>query len=88
VAALVNVSTRTLSRRLREEGTSYEGILDALRRDLSRRHLRDARVTIDEVALMLGYAEMRAFRRAFQRWYGMSPAVFRREGRSPGSPAR
>ncbi len=80
MAAHFNMSKRTLSRRLVEDGTSYETIVDDLRRDLSKRYLRDDTLSIDEVALMVGYAEMHAFRRAFRRWHGVSPAVFRREG--------
>jgi AraC-like DNA-binding protein len=86
VAGQFKMSKRTLSRRLHTEGASYETIRDGLRRDLSKHYLHDDRLSIDDVALLLGYAEMNAFRRAFQRWHGITPAVFRRETRSTAEP--
>ncbi|MFP2933904.1 AraC family transcriptional regulator [Pyxidicoccus sp. 3LG] len=69
---------RTLQRRLAEEGQTYAGIVEALRRELSESYLR-RRMSIAEVSFLLGYAEPAAFHRAFKRWWGTSPESFRRE---------
>ena len=68
----LNVSVRTLQRRLGEEGTSFSKVLDELRRDLSRELLMDRNLSVSEVAFMLGYSEPSAFQRAYRRWWGVS----------------
>lgn len=86
IADHLHISERTLRRRLSDEGTSWEDVLDGLRRDLSKRYLNEPRLGIEDVALMLGYSEAGAFRRAFRRWFGVTPAEHRKGGR-PGSGA-
>ncbi len=68
----LGVSVRTLQRRLGEEGTSFSKVLDDLRRDLSRELLTDRKLSVSEVAFMLGYSEPSAFQRAYRRWWGAS----------------
>jgi AraC-like DNA-binding protein len=77
VARALAVPTRTLQRRLQEEGTSFEDVADDLRRKLAERYLRERRIGIQETAFLLGYSDVSAFHRAFSRWTGMSPARFR-----------
>ncbi len=77
VASAASVTRRTLQRRLSEEGTSFEEVADGLRRNLAERYLREQRVSVQETAFLLGYSEVSAFHRAFQRWTGVSPARFR-----------
>lgn len=77
VAADMNVSERTLQRRLGEEGSSFSRILDELRRSLSHELLVDRKLAVSEVAFLLGYSEPSAFQRAFRRWRGVSPRGFR-----------
>ena len=78
VARALRQPPRTLQRRLAEEGQSYAGIVEALRRELAESYLR-RRMSIAEVSFLLGYAEPAAFHRAFKRWWGTSPESFRRE---------
>jgi AraC-like DNA-binding protein len=68
---------RTLQRRLADEGTSFEEILDDLRRNLAERYLGEQRVSVQEVAFLLGYSDLSAFHRAFQRWHGLSPMDYK-----------
>ncbi|MDI1479569.1 AraC family transcriptional regulator [Polyangium sp. y55x31] len=75
-AAAFGMSARTLQRRLRAEGTSFEDLVDGVRRARAMAYL-DARVSIAEVAYLLGYAEPSVFHRAFKRWTGMSPEAWR-----------
>jgi len=76
-AASIGVSARTLQRRLGEEGSSFSKVLDELRRDLSGELLSDRKLSVAEVAFLLGYSEPSAFQRAFRRWRGISPRRFR-----------
>lgn len=80
VAGAMFISKRTLARRLSREGTSYREITEKLLSELAVRHLRDGNLSIDSIALMLGYSDAAAFRKAFHRWYGCSPSVYRQEG--------
>ena len=78
VARAMYVSRRTLSRRLDSEGTSFRAIRERLLSELAARHLRESRLTIEAVALLLGYGDSAAFRKAFRRWFHQTPGEFRR----------
>lgn len=73
-----NLTSATLRRRLREEGTSYQAIKDQLRRDLAIRFLSHSDRSVMDIALELGFSERSAFHRAFRKWTGASPGEFRR----------
>lgn len=73
----LNMSGRTLQRRLSELKTSFQEVLDDVRFDLARVYLRDARLDMSQVAFLLGYSELRAFDRAFRRWANLSPSEWR-----------
>jgi AraC-like DNA-binding protein len=77
VAARVHRSARSLQRHLLEEGTSFRGVVDQVRRDLALRHLAEQRLAIGEIAFLLGFSEVSAFHRAFRRWTGRTPASYR-----------
>src|SRR5262245_9516376 len=81
VAARLKVSVRTFHRSLGAEGTSYRRVLDQLRIDIAERHLMDDRMSVGEVAFLLGFSELSAFHRAFKRWTGRTPVTFRTEAR-------
>jgi AraC-like DNA-binding protein len=89
VARELNMSERTLRRRLADEGTSHRLLLEDARREVAIRLLGEQRLSIDEVAYHLGYAQPSSFQRAFKRWTGMPPATFRvRCGRASTLPPR
>ncbi len=73
-----HTSPRSLQRRLAEQGTSFQQLLDNTRQHLAERHLRDAQLDIAEIALLLGYSEQSAFTRAFRAWTGLAPAQWRK----------
>ena len=81
LAARLHVSVRTLHRFLAAEGTSYRRLLDQLRHDAAERHLADDRMSVGEIAFLLGFSELSAFHRAFRRWTGGTPAAFRAAAR-------
>jgi AraC-like DNA-binding protein len=64
---------RTVQRRLREEGTSHEALLDSMRKEHALRYLMRADISIAEVAYLLGYSDTSAFHRAFRRWTRKTP---------------
>ncbi len=76
-AARLHLSVRTLSRRLREHGTTHQQVLDGLRQELAERYLSDPSLSVQEVAFLLGFSEPSAFHRAFKRWTGRSPGALR-----------
>lgn len=73
----LGVSPRTLSRRLTSEGQNFAKVLDALRRDLAKRYLREPELTISEIAWLLGYRQTSSFNHAFKRWTGKMPSGVR-----------
>jgi AraC-like DNA-binding protein len=79
VARRIGLSTRTLSRKLGEEKTSFPEILDQLRGALAKRYLEDEMLPVSEVAWLLGYRELSSLTHAFKRWTGMTPRQFRAE---------
>jgi AraC-like DNA-binding protein len=77
VANRLKMSVRTLNRALASEQTSYRHLLEQLRRDLAMRYLADPRLSVTEVAFLLGFSELSAFHRAFRRWTSVTPSAFR-----------
>lgn len=77
LAQQVNVSDRTLRRRLEARDTNYRALRDEARLERARDLLAHTTQTIAEVALALGYADARSFRRAFKRWTGQLPTAMR-----------
>jgi len=80
-ARALHLSPRTLHRRLHEEGTSYRGVKDALRREIAIARLEKSRASVADIAAELGYSEPSAFFRAFQGWTGIAPTVHRKRSR-------
>jgi len=79
IAASLQLSPRSMRRRLEEEGTSFRGLLDEVRQTLAEEMLRTGQIKLSEIALRLGYAEAASFIHAFKRWKGVSPAMFRQQ---------
>lgn len=79
VAQRLKMSRRTLQRRLTDAGTSFQDVVDAARRELSLRYLDDPKVSLSEIAFLLGFSQPNAFHRAFRRWTGKPPATYRNE---------
>jgi AraC-like DNA-binding protein len=77
IAAAVHMSPRTIQRRLKEQKTTFQDVLDSVRKDLAEGHMRNERLTLGDVAYLLGFSEISAFTRAFKRWTGMTPTAWR-----------
>lgn len=81
IAEKQGVSRRTLYRQLKDEGVTFEQVLDELRHKLALHFLSGKKVSVNETAYLVGFSDPAAFSRAFKRWTGSSP----REARSPKS---
>ncbi|MBN2011540.1 AraC family transcriptional regulator ligand-binding domain-containing protein [candidate division KSB1 bacterium] len=77
VASKLAISDRTLQRRLREEGTTFQKALDELREELARHYLSTTEYTSAEISFLLGYEEPNSFFRAFRAWTGQTPELVR-----------
>ncbi len=78
VAEKLGMSTRTLRRRLKEEGGNYRALLDEIRFGLAREYLGKTNLPMEEICGLLGYSESGNFSHAFRRWSGQSPRDWRR----------
>ena len=77
LARQLNMSERTLRRRLDREGTSYQRIKDTVRREAAIAYLENPELTVSDVAELLGFSDPSAFHRSFKRWTGRSPGDYR-----------
>ena len=77
VAKELGMSTRTLSRRLTEAGTTYFGVVEAYREAMAKSMLVGTDMQFTEVAYVLGYADASTFSTAFKRWAGKTPSQYR-----------
>ena len=80
VAEQLNMSVRSLQRRLKEAGTTFRTVLEAVRKDLASTYVRDPDIELVEVAFLLGFSDQSAFSRAFKSWTGCSPSEVRKSG--------
>jgi len=77
LTGLLNMSARTLRRRLEKEGSSYQRIKDNARRDVAITLLTRERMTVSDVAERVGFSDPSAFHRSFKKWTGLAPGEYR-----------
>jgi AraC-like DNA-binding protein len=87
VARALHVSVRTLQRKLVASGTTFREVSSTVRGRLAEGYLADPKVSIAEVAFLLGFSDQTSFHRAFRRWTGESPGRWRRQ-RVPAAAGR
>jgi AraC-like DNA-binding protein len=75
-AANFNMSVRTLQRRLKEEGITFEALADEVRKTIAIGYLKAGAHPVKEVSLMLGYNDLSNFTRTFKRWTGTTPSEY------------
>ena len=73
VARALNLSLRSMQRKLKARGVSFRNLLDDTRRQLAEQYLKDSTLSVSEIAYLLGFAEVSSFSRAFRRWTGRAP---------------
>jgi len=77
IADKLHVSPRTLRRKLAKEGTNFQGLVTAMRRNLAKELLLSQELSVKQVAERLGYSDSASFHHAFKRWTGVSPSSYR-----------
>jgi AraC-like DNA-binding protein len=82
IADALHISSRTLQRRLHEESSSFQRVLEEARHELARRFLNNSLLELNEAAYLLGYEDANSFVRAFRAWEGVPPARWREMRRS------
>jgi AraC-like DNA-binding protein len=88
VAVALGLSERTLSQGLAEEETSFDHVLDRLRHSLALQYVRERRISLDQIAWLLGYEGPTSFNYAFARWTGRSATEVRNEKQQPDPPSQ
>jgi AraC-like DNA-binding protein len=82
IAGALHISSRTLQRRLQDEGSSFQRVLEEARHQLARHYLNNSVLELNEAAYLLGYEDSNSFVRAFRTWEGVPPARWREEQRA------
>ncbi len=78
VAKIMGMSERTLRRRLKDEGQTYNSVLENARKDACEAYMRSETFRQTDIALALGYSDQTAFSRAFKGWHKNTPTEYRR----------
>ena len=84
ISEVIDLSSRTLQRRLSKLGTSFNQIQTEVKLDLATRRLAGNTTPIHDIALELGYNDTPHFSRAFRNWTGMTPSQYRARKINPG----
>lgn len=82
IAEKLGMNSRTLQRRLNEEGSGYQELLVELRYELARNYLCNSALGLSEISQRLGFGEPSSFQRSFKQWSGMTPGAFRLQAHS------
>lgn len=78
VAQELSMPTWTLRRKLKDEDTSYQNLVDEMRRDVALSYMRNTDLSFGEISYLLGFSTPGAFQRAFKRWAGTTPGEYRK----------
>ena len=77
IARQMNLSVRKLQRYLQQQGKTYQQRMQEIRCMMAQQYLKDSRLSLQEIALLLGYSEQSAFQRAFKHWTAQTPQQWR-----------
>jgi AraC-like DNA-binding protein len=77
VASELNLSERSMQRRLKEHQTTFRSLLDSVREMVAKQYIENPRNRMSDIAFLLGFSEQSAFSRAFKKWTGLSPLQYR-----------
>lgn len=74
ISPLFAISSRTLIRQLRDEGTTYQALRDNILKKQAAQYLRQ--MSVEATAMSLGFSDTSSFRRTFKRWFGATPSTY------------
>jgi len=81
----LHISTSTLKRRLKAEGTSFNQVVQETKFFLAKQYLSNETIPLSEIAYLLGFSDNSALSRAFKKWSGVSPLSYKAKKKSPNS---
>ena len=84
VAKQLNLGVRTLQRKLKEKGHNFKDLLNCTRQEVTLNHIKNTRLSLTEIAYLVGFTDQANFTRAFKRWTGVSPSVYRKSMAATG----
>lgn len=84
IANELNLTPRTLQRKLQKSGTTYQSVLDDVRFEQAKYYLQHSSLSLLEITFILGFQAQSSFNHAFKEWSGLSPQVFRDQKKEPG----
>jgi AraC-like DNA-binding protein len=79
LAERTHSSTRTLKRKLAQQGTSYRKLVDELRKERATTLLSSTELPLEKIAAMLGYSDTASLHRSFRRWFHSTPEAYRKQ---------
>jgi AraC-like DNA-binding protein len=79
IARALGQSARSLRRHLADEGTSFQALVEDTRAELAKRYLENPKLTVSEIAFLVGFSELSPFQRAFRRWTDLTPRAYREQ---------
>lgn len=78
VSRSLGIGLRSLQMKLKEEGVTFQQLLDEIRKNLALQHLQESHLSTTDIAYLLGYSEPSVFSRSFKKWTGHTPNVYRK----------
>ena len=78
IAATLELSDRQLQRKLKDEGLTYQSVLDSARKTLALKQVEDDMIDFSEITFLLGFSDQSAFQRAFKKWTDLTPGQYRK----------
>lgn len=78
IAKKLGIGVRSIQLKLKEEGVTFQQLLDEIRKNLATKHLKEAQLSTTDIAYLLGYSEPSVFFRSFKKWTGQTPTVYRK----------
>lgn len=78
ISTQLHLSSRSLQLKLKQQNTSYQTLLDEVRRDMAIGYLQESHLSITDIAYLVGFSDLSVFSRKFKRWTGQAPSTFQK----------
>jgi AraC-like DNA-binding protein len=78
IAKNLGIGVRSIQMKLKEEGATFQQLLDEIRKDLALKHLKEDKLSTTDISYLLGYSEPSVFFRSFKKWTGQTPTFYRK----------
>ena len=78
IAKNLGIGVRSIQMKLKEEGVTFQQLLDEIRKELAIKYLKDDKLSTTDISYLLGYSEVSVFFRSFKKWMGQTPTLYRK----------